>query len=157
MPNPNRFLLTREGKKKLGEELQELRRLKAFKTRGESPRIFHSEDINPEFLAFQEDLDLLDTRILELESVLKDAQLIVPPAKEKQNVVSPGAMVTIEIGDEEDELEIVGSLEANPSLGRISSECPVGKSLLGKRVGDLVQVGTNPKIVYKIKKIKYQH
>lgn len=137
------------------KEFTELLRLKVFKTRGESPRIFHSEDINPEFLAFQEDMDLLDARIIELEEILKDVQLIKLPAKDQQGVVGLGAKVMVEIDGETDELEIIGSLEANPSLGRISNECPVGRGLMGHRVGDEVVVGVNPKIVYKIKKIKY--
>jgi transcription elongation factor GreA len=51
---------------------------------------------------------------------------------------------------------IVGTLEANPSEGRISIESPVGKALLGKKVGDEVIITSPIKIVYKIKKIKYE-
>jgi transcription elongation factor GreA len=156
MISQGKFFLTKEGKRRAEQELDELLRLRAFKIKGESPRIFHSEDINPEFRAYQEDLELLDTRILELETILKEAQLINPPSKDKQNVVGLGSFVVVEVDGDEDELQIVGSLEANPSLGKISYECPVGKSLLGHRVGDEVAVGNNPRIVYKVKKIKYQ-
>ncbi|MDP2926565.1 MAG: GreA/GreB family elongation factor [bacterium] len=155
MMNQGNIFLTKEGRTRLEREFAELLRLKVFKTSGESPRIFHSEDINPEFLAFQEDMDLLDARIIELEAILKGAQLIKPPPKDQQNLISLGAKVMIEIDGEEDEFEIIGSLEASPSLGKISNECPVGKNLLGHKVGDEVIVGTNPKIVYKIKKVKY--
>lgn len=155
MPNSTKFLLSQEGKKRLEQELVELQKLKAFKTRGESPRIFHSEDINPEFLAFQEDLDLLDARILELEQVLKNTQPLVSPPKEKQNQVLPGALVTVEINGQQNQLKIVGSLEANPALGQISNECSVGRALLGRKVGDVVQLDSDPRVVYKIKKIKY--
>ena len=51
---------------------------------------------------------------------------------------------------------IVGTLEANPSLGKISNESPVGKALLGRRVGDEVIISSPIKTVYKIKGIKYE-
>ena len=155
MTIPGRFFLSKEGKARLERERKELLSLKAFKAGNESPRIFHSEDINPEFLSYQEDLELLDARILELDDVLKNAQLITPPSKDKQNIVAVGAKVLIEVGGENDEMQITGSLEANPSLGKISNECPVGKSLLGHKVGDTVTVGNNPPTTYKIKRIKY--
>lgn len=156
MNDQPKYFLSKAGKSRLEQELAELRRLKTFKTRGESPRIFHSEDINPEFLAYQEDLELLETRLAELEIILKNSELISPPTKEKQDRVVLGARVVVEVGGEEDELEIVGTLEANPSLGKISNECPVGRSLLGHKVGEEVVIGSAPKVVYKIKKVSYQ-
>jgi len=51
---------------------------------------------------------------------------------------------------------IVGTLEANPGEGKISSESPVGKSILRKKIGDEVMITSPIKVVYKIKKIKYQ-
>ncbi len=151
------FFLTKEGLKRFKNEYQELKRLKSFKVSGESPRIFHSEDINPEFLAYQEDLELLDARIMELEDILKNTQLITAPPKDKQRVIGLGAMVTVEVGGQEDELEIVGTLEANPSLGRISNESPVGRNLVGHKVGDEVVVHSAVATTYKIKKIIYHN
>jgi transcription elongation factor GreA len=151
------FFLTKEGLKRFKDEYQELKRLKSFKVSGESPRIFHSEDINPEFLAYQEDLELLDARIMELEDILKNVQPITVPPKEKQGVVGLGAMITVEVDGQEDELEIVGTLEANPSLGRISNESPVGRNLVGRRVGDEVVVRSAAATTYKIKKIVYHN
>ena len=155
MLSPKKFFLTKEGLARIKDEYQELKRLKLSRISSESPRILHSEDINPEFLAFQEDLELLDTRIVELETILKNTQLIVPPPKEQRNVVGLGALVTVEVNGQEDELEIVGTLEANPSLGIISEESLVGKALLGKKVGDGVVVNSAIETVYKIKKITY--
>jgi len=54
-----------------------------------------------------------------------------------------------------DELTIVGTLEANPSLGKISNESPVGRALLGRRVGEEVVISSPAKVVYKIVKIGY--
>lgn len=156
MSNPKKFFLTKNGLSKIEREYQELLKLKVFKTRGESPQIFHSEEIDPEFLAFQEDLELLETRIVELEDVLKNAQIITPPVKDKQNMISLGATVVVEVDGQEDELRIVGTLEANPAAGNVSNECLAGKSLLGRKVGDEVIIGSDPKIVYKIKAVKYE-
>jgi len=156
MPRLKKFFLTKEGLSRIEQEYQELKKLKVFKTKGESPRIFHSEEVDPEFLAFQEDLELLDTRIMELEMVLKNVQMIVPPAKDKKDIVVLGAIVIVEVDGQEDEFKIVGTLEANPAAGSISNECPVGKSLLDRRVGDEVAIGSDPKVVYKIKAIKHE-
>jgi transcription elongation factor GreA len=64
--------------------------------------------------------------------------------------------VVVEVNGEEDEFQIVGTLEANPLLGKISNESPVGSALMGKKVGDEIIISSPVKTVYKIKKIKYQ-
>ncbi|MBU4351040.1 GreA/GreB family elongation factor [Candidatus Parcubacteria bacterium] len=155
MTGSKKFFLTKSGLSRVEREYQELLKLKAFKTTGESPRIFHSEEIDPEFLAFQEDLELLETRIIELEDVLKNSQVISSPPKERRNVVALGATVTIEVDGEKDEFEIVGTLEADPRLGRISDESMVGRALIGLRVGEEVTVQSPVKTTYKIKAIRY--
>ena len=58
------------------------------------------------------------------------------PSKEKRNVVGLGATVGVEVDGQKDEFQLVGSLEANPSAGRISNESPVGRALLGHRAGE---------------------
>ena len=152
-----KFYLTKEGLEKLKKEYETLKALKLTKLKGESPKILHSEDISPEYLAFKEDMDLLENRLSELEYILKNYILIKKPPKEKQNVVDVGATVTLE--DEEgsiNEFLLVGTLEANPSEGKISIESPVGKALLGKKVGDEVVITSPISVRYKIKKIRYE-
>ena len=151
-----KFYLTKEGLEKIKREYQGLKNLKLSKTKGEIPKIWHSEDLNPEYLSFQEDLSFLETRLIELENILKNAELIQLPSKEKQNTINLGAQVIVEVDGQNDEFTIVGSLEANPSLGRISNESPVGQALLGHRIGDAVMVSSPIQTVYKIKKIKYR-
>jgi len=154
---PKKFYLTKEGLEKVKKEYQELKKFESAKIRGESPKIWHSEDINPEYLSFQEDLGFLEARIADLEYILKYFELIKTPPKEKQNVVNLGATVTLKETDGKiNEFMIVGTLEANPSEGKISSESPVGKAILGKKIGDEVIITSPIKVVYKIKKIKYQ-
>ena len=150
-----KFYLTKEGLEKIKKEYRDLKNLKLSKTKGEIPKIWHSEDLNPEYLSFQEDLSFLETRIAELKNILKNVKLIKPPPKERQNVVDLGAQVIVEVDGQTDEFTIVGTLEANPSLGKISNESPVGRSLLGHRVGDKILISSPIKTIYKIKKIKY--
>jgi len=155
MTKEKKFYLTKEGLEKIKRECKDLKDLKSFKTKGEMPKIWHSEDLNPEYLSFQEDLSFLETRIAELEYILKSAELIKVPPKEKQNIINLGAQVIVEVDGQTDEFEIVGTLEANPAIGKISNESPVGKILLGHQVGDEVIVSSPITTTYKIKKIKY--
>jgi transcription elongation factor GreA len=157
MAKEKKFYLTKEGLEKLKKEHQNLKNLKLSKTKEEIPRIWQSEDLNPEYLSFQEDLSFLESRVAELEYILKNVQLITPPSKDKRNMVELGATVTLEESDGQiNEFMIVGTLEANPSEGKISSESPVGKALLGHKIGEEIVIASPIKVVYKIKKVKYQ-
>ena len=150
-----KFYLTKEGMVRIKGEYEALQGLKLAKTKGESPKVLHSEDLNPEYLAFQEDINFLESRIIELENIIKNAELIKLPRKEKQNIVDLGATVLVETDGQADEFTLVGSLEANPSIGKISNESPVGSALLGRKVGDAVVVSSPIQTTYKIKKVKY--
>ena len=150
------YFLTEEGFKSIKSEYETLEKIRASKVKGEVPKIWESEDLNPDFLSFQEDMELLETRLIELENVLKNVKIIKTPSKNEKNNVQLGAVVTLQIDRKEvDELKIVGTLEANPSLGKISDQSPVGKALLGHAIGDEVVVSSPIKTIYKIKKIRY--
>jgi transcription elongation factor GreA len=152
-----KFYLTKEGLIKLKNEYETLKKLRLSKLKGESPRIFHSDDVSNEYLMFKEDLNLLESRIFELEYIFKNYFLIKKPPKEKQDIVDIGATVTLEDEDGEiNEFMIVGTLEANPSEGKISTDSPVGKALLGKKVGDEITITSPINVKYKIKKIRYE-
>ncbi|MBI2113372.1 MAG: GreA/GreB family elongation factor [Candidatus Wildermuthbacteria bacterium] len=152
-----KYYLTKEGLEKVKKEYESLFEFKKMKTKGEVPAIWESEDVNPEYLAFQEDISLLETKLAEYENILKNFEIIQPPkAKEKRRQVGLGAKVVVQIdGNETDEFVIVGTLEANPSLGKISTESPVGKALFGRKVYEEVAVSSPRKTIYKIKKIVY--
>jgi len=150
-----KFYLTKKGLARIKREYETLQELRLAKTRGESPRVLYSEDLNPEYLAFQEDVGFLGSRIIELENVIKNSELIKPPRGGKQNIVGLGTQVTVEVDGQKDEFTLVGSLEANPSVGKISNESPVGKALLGHKIGDDVIVSSPIQTTYKIKKVRY--
>src|SRR3989344_6749415 len=146
------FYLTKE---KLGELKKEYEALVDFEhskiVNQEAPKVLESEDINLEFVSFQEDIVFLRSRINELKNILEHYEIIKKPSKEKQTFVGLGAKVKIEVAGKSDEFMIVGTLEANPSLGKISNESPVGRALLGRRVGDEVIISSPIKTIYKIK------
>ena len=151
------FHITKEKLQELRREYEELVDFEHKKSLGqEAPKILESEDLNPEFVSFQEDIGFLRSRIDELRNILDHHELIKIPAKDKQKIVGVGAKVKIDVGGQKDEFVIVGTLEANPALGKISNESPVGKALLGHRVGEEVVVFSPMKIAYKIKNIKYE-
>jgi len=150
------FYLTKEGLVKLKAEYQHLKKLRILKTEGGLPQVWHSEDLDPEYLSFQEDMVFIEMRMFELSNVLKNYQLIKVPPKSERGTVNLGATVIVEVDGQQDEFQIVGSLEANPTSGRISNESPVGKALLGHRLGDKVVLSSPVNVVYRIKKIKYQ-
>lgn len=157
MPEEKKFYLTKKGLERIKKEYRDLRELRMAKAKGEVPKILQSEDINPEYLSFQEDIGFLESRITELDNILKNAEPIKVPPKDKQNIVGVGATVTLEESDGSlNEFMIVGTLEANPSGGRISSESPVGRALMGHKVGEEIVITSPIKVPYKIKKIKYQ-
>ncbi|PIS17412.1 MAG: transcription elongation factor GreA [Candidatus Nealsonbacteria bacterium CG09_land_8_20_14_0_10_42_14] len=149
------FYLTKEGLARIKKECDGLKKIKLAKSKGESPKIIHPEEPPSEYLAYQEDLLLLNSKIAELENIFKNAQIIKFPPKIKQNVVDLGATVLVSVDGQDDEFTLVGSLEANPLLGRISNESPVGAALIGHRPGDKIVVSSPARTIYKIKKIKY--
>ncbi len=155
MSEIKKFYLTKEGLDNFKREYEALKELRIDKARGKVPEIWESEDLNPEYLSFREDVSLLDSKLFELENILKNSKLIKKPLYNRQNIVDFGATVLVEVDGQKDEFMLVSSVESNPALGKISNESPVGKALLGHLVGDEVVVSSPIKVTYKIKKIKY--
>ncbi len=145
--------LTERGLNKIKRELEELRSERKEKTKGDVPDVFQSEDLNPEFFDFRQEMHFLEKKISELEEIIKNAKIIEPP--EDKSKVALGARVIIEADGQKDEFILVGPLEAEPAEGKISDESPVGKKLIGKKEGDEVEVASKVKTIYKIKKIDY--
>ncbi|HHE76783.1 MAG TPA: transcription elongation factor GreA [Candidatus Parcubacteria bacterium] len=150
-----KFYLTPKGLKKIRQEYKTLKAFRAMKTNGEAPIALESEELNPEFASFREDIDLLDIRLAELENILKNAKVVKP--SRRKNVIDVGATVELEEGKSNNSniFTIVGTIEADPVLGKISNESPIGQALLGHKIGDKIVVSSPVKKVYKVKKIKY--
>ncbi|MCX6723885.1 MAG: GreA/GreB family elongation factor [Candidatus Staskawiczbacteria bacterium] len=151
------FYITKAKLQELKNEYEELVDFERKKSLGqEAPKILESEDLNPEFVSFQEDIGFLRARIDELGNIMGHHELIKNPPKDKQGVIGLGAKVKIAVDGQKDEFLIVGTLEANPALGKISNESPVGRALLGHKIGDEVVISSPVEISYKIKNIKYE-
>jgi transcription elongation factor GreA len=153
-----KFILTKKGYEKLKKEYETLKKLLRAKIKGEEvPLVFESDDVNAEFLAFKDDVEFLETRIAELEMILNNAKVLDSIPSDWKNTVQIGALVTLEEeGGKENEFMVVESLEADPDQGKISVDSPLGRNLIGKKVGDIVEISTPSfKIFYKIKKIRY--
>lgn len=151
------FYITKAKLQELRKEHEELLAFENSKDLSqEAPKIFESEDLNPEFVSFQEDIGFLRSRIDELQNILDHHELIKNPSKDKASLIGLGAKVKIDVDGQKDEFVIVGTLEANPAMGKISNESPVGKALLGHKVGDEVVISSPVKTTYKVKNIKYE-
>lgn len=146
METNKRIYLTPEGRQKLEEELEHLRTVKRPEVAGLIASAKEEGDIS-ENAAYDEAKNqqaFLEGRIQEIKRILNNAVMITDEANRQPDVVRIGSHVTVvEQGYEEEEtFRIVGSAEADPSQGFISNESPMGKALLGHRVGDRVRVKT---------------
>jgi len=139
MPERENFI-TPEGLAKLEEELEYLRtvRRQEVAERIQKAKELRSTVTSPEYEDAKNEQGFVEGRILELERIIKNAVIIHPEAAD---LVQLGSRVTVRHQDgSEEQYTIVGSVEVDPGEGKISNESPVGKSLLGKRVGDEVEV-----------------
>ncbi len=154
MLQERRFYLTKNGLKEAEKEYKKLKKLHGIQMR-DTPPVLHSDELDAEYLSFQENQEYLEGRLRELENILNNVELIKAPPKKERDKVHLGAQVTVEVDGEIDEFMIVGTVEANPSAGKISDESPVGKALLNHKVNDEVVVHSSFTTIYKIRKIKY--
>ena len=147
-------MLFRSGLKKLEDELQDLKVVKRKEVADKIKEAREQGDLseNAEYDAAKDEQRDIEARIEELEKILKNAEVVVEEEVDLEKI-SIGCQVRIldlEF-DEELEYKIVGSTEANSLKGKISNESPVGKALLGKKVGDTVVVETQAgEISYKV-------
>lgn len=131
--------MTVEGLQKLREEYEQLagRGRREVTQRIQAARELGDLRENAEYDTAKNDQGLMEARIRQLEDILKRAVIMADsPAQGRAVVVTIGATVTIDLGGEEETYTIVSPVEAKPREGRISNESPVGKALLGHKVGD---------------------
>ena len=138
-------ILNYEGLKKLEDELENLKVVRRKEVSQKIKEAREQGDLseNAEYDAAKDEQRDIEARIEELEKILMNAEVVVEEEADLDKV-SIGCSVKILDCEFEEELEykIVGSTEANSLKGKISNESPVGKALLGKKVGDTVTVET---------------
>lgn len=110
---------------------------------------------NSDYTDAKQELAMIDSRIFELEEVVASSVLIKNENNGNgQSLVSIGSQVTVEIEGEKIDYQLVGEWEADPVARKISDKSPLGKSLLGKGVGDEIEVEAPVgKVVYRIVKV----
>ena len=142
-------LLTYTGLKKLEDELENLKVVKRKEVAGKIKEAREQGDLSE-----NAEYDI-EARIEELEKILKNAEVVVEDDVDLDTI---NIGCTVDVYDKEFEEEIVfqlvGSTEANSLEGKISNESPVGKALIGKKVGDVVAVETQAGVIeYEVLKI----
>jgi len=138
-----KIIVTQEGLDKLKTELEHLVSVKREEVAAKIKRAreMGGTENNAEYEDAKNEQAFIEGRILMLENTLKNAAVIESPAI--PGVVELGDKVLIQNQDGKiDQFTLVGSAEANPANGKISNESPVGRALLGKKVGDEVEVQT---------------
>ena len=136
--------VTREGLERLKEELNELRdvRRPAIVASLAEARSHGDLRENAAYDAARHDQAMNEKRIADLEALVRNAVVLEDAPAGRAGEVSIGSTVVVEIDGDEERYTIVGAIEAKPAIGLISNESPVGKALLGKRVGQTAQVKT---------------
>ncbi|MDO4612142.1 MAG: transcription elongation factor GreA [Candidatus Saccharibacteria bacterium] len=126
--------LTAEGKKELEQELEDL-----IKSRPEiaeriaTARAFGDLSENEEYSSARNEQKLAESRILEIQEILKNAKII---RAGKKDSVTLGVTVVLDMGGRMVEYTLVGPTEANPLEGKISNESPIGKAVFGRKASE---------------------
>lgn len=134
------FHLTQDGVTDLGAELKELIAQRgpvadAIKT----AREFGDLAENAEYQSARQEQEKLEARIAEVEHILANVEVIAKPKGDSK--VQLGSTVTLKNGDTK-KFQVVGTVEADPLNGKISDESPIGRALLGKKLGEEVEIKT---------------
>ena len=150
--------MTAEGLQKLKDELQYLESVERPRVIAAIAEARDKGDLseNAEYDAAKEEQREIELRIEEIDKILRNAEVVVDDDI-TVDAINVGCCVKVydEEFEEEIEFKIVGSTESNSLKGMISNESPVGKALLGHKVGDVVEVETHAgSVTYKVLQIK---
>lgn len=146
--------LTQEGFTNLQDELNELQTLKRPSTVEKLQKARAMGDLkeNNAYQSAKEELGELDGRIMEVQYILNNAEIVTTSTSDL--TVSLGKKVTVDINGLQKSISIVGEFESDPMNGKLSTTSPIGAALLGKKVNDKVEVttpgGTVPYIILSI-------
>ena len=158
MAEAKKVVMTYDGLKKMEQELENLKTVRRKEVAEKIKEARGQGDLseNAEYDAAKEEQGEIESRIVQLENLLRNAEVIDEDVL-NMDVVNLGSKVTVldvEF-DEEMEYTIVGSTEADPMNGRISNESPLGMALLGQKVGATVMADTpDGEVAFKILNIQ---
>ena len=135
------FRLTQEGVDELQAELTSaIANRSAIAEAIKTAREFGDLAENAEYQSARSDQEKNEIRISELEAILQNVEVIKKPTGAAK--VQLGSKVTLKGDGKSKEFRIVGTVEANPLSGKISDESPIGQALLGKKIGETVEIKT---------------
>lgn len=158
MADSKAIILTAEGFKKLEDELEDLKVVRRKDVAAKIKEARGQGDLseNAEYDAAKEEQAEIEARIITIENMLRNAQ-VIDEEEINSGVVSLGSKIKVydEEFEEEGIYSLVGSAEADPFEGKISNESPVGAALIGHAVGDIVDVET-PNGTIRIKILEIQ-
>lgn len=140
---PKKYSFTKSGHAQLEDELHHLKTVKHPAARDRLSRARSMGDLreNSEYHAAKEDLGVIVGRISELEEMLRWAEIVDDTVdKIEADLVRLGCRVVVEKSGKKDEYHIVGEFEADPRSNKLSHTSPIGKALVGRRKGDVVEV-----------------
>ena len=148
MFSDDQTLVTKEGLRKLKEELDYLKTVRRQEVANRLKEAISYGDLseNSEYEEAKNEQAFVEGRIIELEKKIKNAKIIAGKKDSKSGkIIEIGSTICVRNKTDQEEPEeftIVGSTEADPLDYKISNESPIGKMLLGKKAGDTVQVDT---------------
>jgi transcription elongation factor GreA len=152
-----KIYLTKEGLEELRKEHTDLAKGKRPQTVQRLTDARNQGDLseNAEYVAAREELAFIDGRIDELEEILKQVVIITDSPKSVAGAVKLGSEVTVKINGKSEVYRVVGEWEADPTEKKISHESPLGKALIGKKIGEKVEVDAPAgKIAYTVVSIQ---
>lgn len=155
MNKKNNLLITQEGLDNLKKELNDFIEVKRqeIAKRIQDARELGDISENSEYDSAKQEQAYIEGRIVELEDIIKNSKVSEITRKD---FVDVGAKVTVHIEGGKDTFRIVGAPEADPNAKKISHESPLGLALIGKKVGDEIEVEAPiGKLIYTILKIEY--
>lgn len=135
------IFLTKDGFKSLENELKELQKvaLPAIKVRMANAREDGDLSENNAWITAKEEMEIARMRVAEIKSILKTAQL-VEDSNGKSDVIKLSDEVTLKINGNTMTIKLVPTMEADPLAGKLSAESPIGSAIIGKKVGDKIEI-----------------
>lgn len=152
-----KIYLTKEGLEELKAEYEELTKKKRPEVVERLAEARNMGDLaeNAEYSAARDELSFVDGRIDELEELLRQVVLIEEPKSGSKKTVTLGCTVTLHVNKKKEDYTVVGEWEADPAEKKISDQSPLGKALIGKMMGDKVEVEAPAgKVLYTIVSVK---
>jgi len=137
------FYLTKEGIDELKKEYEVLvAQRPEVAERIKTAREFGDLSENAEYSSARQEQEKMETRIAEIDNILLNVEVIKKPKGDNKVQLGSSVKLKSTTGSTTKDFQVVGTVEADPLNGKISDESPIGKALLGKKLGESVEITT---------------